>query len=97
MKALKPLKDIVILSAVKSDEKMAGGLLFKPLTIDDDITEGKVVAVGRGYLTQAGQIVPLEVKEGDTVLFHKSSAVEIKFHGETFYRLREEQIVSGVK
>jgi len=94
---LRPLRDVVFVSIIKGDEKVAGGLLYKPLTVEDGVVEGKVVAVGSGLITDSGHIVPLEVKEGDRVLFHKASAMEVKHNGETLYRLREEQILTGLQ
>lgn len=94
---LKPLRDCLIVSVIKADEKMAGGLLYRPATVDEDQIEGKVVAVGSGLIADNGAIVPLEVQVGDVVLFHKSIAVPVKHNGETYHRLREEQIISLVK
>ncbi len=92
---LKPLRDFIVVSVVKSEEKV--GLIYKPATIDEKIVTGKVLAVGSGYLTDNGSIVPLEVQAGDSVLFNKQMSVEVKHDGETVYLLREEHVLSVVR
>jgi chaperonin GroES len=96
--SLQPLRDFLVVSVIKSnaDEKMGGGLLYKPATVDEKIVTGTVVAVGSGHITDTG-IVPLEVKAGYSVLFNKGMTVEVKHNGETFYLLREEHILSAVR
>jgi chaperonin GroES len=93
---IKPLRDHVIVSAIKADEKTESGLIFKPGIVDEKFLNGKVLAVGSGYLTDSGTIVPLEVQVGDTVAFSRQMAVEAKHQGETFFNLREENILHVV-
>lgn len=97
--SLQPLRDFLVVSITKSnaDEKMGGGLLYKPATVDEKIVTGKVIAAGSGYLTDSGAVVPLEVKEGDVILFNKQMAVEVKHNGETMHLMREEHILSVVR
>ena len=92
--SLKPLRDFIVVSVTKTEEKI--GLIYKPSTVDEKIVTGRVLAAGSGYLTDSGSIVPLEVKEGDSVLFNKQMSVEVKHQGETFFLLREEHILSVV-
>jgi chaperonin GroES len=94
---LKPLKDFLVVSVIKTEDKTASGLLYKPATIEEKIVSGTVVAAGRGYLTDNGSIIPLEAKAGDTVLFNKQMAVEVKHNNKTFYLLREEHVLSAVE
>lgn len=94
--SLKPLRDFIVVSVPKSDDKTASGLLYKPSTVDEKIVTGRVLAAGSGYLTDNGSIVPLEVKVGDSVLFNKQMSVEVKHDGETVFLLREEHILSVV-
>ena len=94
---LQPLRDFIVVSVVKGDEKTDSGLLFKPSTIDEKIVTGKVLAVGSGYLTDSGSIVPLEVRAGDSILFNKQMSVEVKNNGETMFLLREEHVLSVVR
>jgi len=95
--SLKPLRDFIVVSIAKAEEKTASGLLYKPSTIDEKIVTGTVLAVGSGYLTDSGTVVPLEVSTGDTILFNKQMSVEVKHGGESVYLLREEHILSVVK
>lgn len=94
---LKPLRDFIVVSVGKADEKTPSGLLYKPLTVDEKIVTGTIVAAGSGYLTDSGTVVPLEVVKGDTILFNKQMSVEVKHNGETMYLLREEHILSVVQ
>lgn len=94
---LKPLRDFIVVSVVKSDDKTASGLLYKPSTVDEKIVTGKVLSVGSGYLTDNGSIVPLEVLTGDSVLFNKQMSVEVKHDGETVFLLREEHVLSVIR
>ena len=91
--SVKPLRDFLVVSVVKEDDKMAGGLLYKPSTVEDKVVNGKVLAVGSGYLTDSGTIVPLEVQAGNTIVFNKNYAVEVKQSGESYFLLREEHVI----
>lgn len=94
--SLKPLRDFMVVSVMKENEKTESGLIFKPATTEEKVSTGKVVAVGSGYLTDSGTIVPLEVKAGDTIKFNKNMSVEVKDNGETYVLLREEHVLSVV-
>ena len=91
--SVRPLRDAVIVSRIKEDERAGSGLIIKPSTVENRVVNGKVLAVGSGHLTNAGAVVPLEVQVGDVVVFDKQLAVELKIDGETVYRLREEHIL----
>lgn len=94
--SLKPLRDFIVVSINKAEEKSPGGIVFVPSTVDQKVVSAKVLAVGSGYLTDGGQIAPLEVKAGDTILFNKQMSVEVKDQGDTVYLLREEHVLSVV-
>lgn len=94
--SLKPLRDFIVVTVNKADEKTESGLLFRPSTVDEKIVTGKVVAVGSGYLTDNGSVTPLEVEAGQTVLFNKQMSVEVKHNGEILHLLREEHVLSVV-
>lgn len=95
--SFKPLRDHIVVSVVKAEEKTESGLLYRPATaVDEKIVSGKVIAVGSGYLTDNGAVVPLEVHVGDVVLFSKQMSVEVKHGGETAFLLREENVLSVV-
>jgi chaperonin GroES len=72
MSNFRPLHDRVVLRRLTAEEKTAGGIII-PGTAQEKPTEGEVVAVGPGARNEQGQIVPLEVKAGDKVLFGKWS------------------------
>ena len=96
--SLHPLRDFIVVSVPKqSEEKMAGGLLYKPSTVDEKMVTGTIVAAGSGHLADNGTTIPLEVKAGDQILFNKQMSVEVKHNGETMYLLREEHILSVVR
>lgn len=94
--SLKPLRDFIVVSVPKAAEEKVG-LIIKPLTVDEKIVTGKVLAVGSGYLTDSGAVVPLEVSVGDSILFNKQMSVEVKHNGETAYLMREEHVLSVVQ
>lgn len=94
--SLKPLRDFIVVSVPKPSETTESGLIIRPAMVDEKVVTGKVLAVGTGHLTTSTAIVPLEVHVGDTVLFNKQMAVEVKHNGETVHLLREEHILSVV-
>jgi chaperonin GroES len=94
--SLKPLREFIVVSVPKVAEEKVG-LIFKPATIDEKIVTGTVLAAGSGHLTASGAVTPLEVQAGDSVLFNKQMAVEVKHNGETVYLLREEHVLSVVQ
>jgi chaperonin GroES len=95
--SLRPLRDFIVVSVIKSDEKTASGLLYKPSIVEEKIVTGTVLSTGTGYLTDGGAVVPLDVQAGDTVLFNKQMSVEVKHQGETFFLLREEHVLSVIR
>lgn len=93
---LQPLRDFIVVTVPKQTEEKVG-LLYKPATVDEKIVTGTIVAAGSGYLTDSGNVVPLEVKAGDQILFNRQMSVEVKHNGETMYLLREEHVLSVVR
>ena len=94
---LTPIRDGIICEAPekKTDERIGGGLLYKPDTIDNPEIEATVVAVGSGRITNNG-VLPLEVVVGDRVLFRRHGAAEVKFDNKTYLVLREDQVICKV-
>ena len=74
------------------EEKTAGGLII-PDTAKEKPSKGEIVAAGKGRVTEDGKILPLEVKIGDKVLFGKWSGTELKFNGEEYLMMKEEDIL----
>lgn len=90
---LRPLQDRVIVKRLKSEEKTAGGIII-PDSAKEKPQEGRVVAAGKGKVTDDGKLQPLEVKKGDVVLFSKYGGTEINIDGEEHLILREEDILA---
>ncbi|MEM7569484.1 MAG: co-chaperone GroES [Pseudomonadota bacterium] len=88
----RPLHDRVLVRRLDSEEKTAGGIII-PDTAKEKPQEGEVVAVGSGARNDAGEITPLEVKAGDTILFGKWSGTEVKLDGEELIIMKESDIL----
>lgn len=91
--SFRPLNDRVLVKRLDSEEKTAGGL-FIPESAKEKPSQAKVIAVGSGRLLNDGTRAPLEVKEGDIVLFGKYVGTEVKHGGEEYLVLREEDILA---
>ena len=90
----RPLHDRVLVEREESEEKTAGGIII-PDTAKEKPMQGKIVAVGSGARDEQGKVTPLDVKEGDTVLFGKWSGTEIKLDG-TDYLIMKESDIMGI-
>jgi chaperonin GroES len=88
----KPLHDRVVVSRFAEETKTAGGIII-PDSAQEKPSEGKIVAVGKGARGEDGSVTPLDVKEGDHVLFGKFGGTEIKVDGEELMILRESDIL----
>ena len=93
---VRPLQDRVIVKRVDEEQITKGGIII-PDTAKEKPIEGKVVAVGNGKILESGKKVPLEVKEGDLILFGKYSGTEIKVDGEEHLIMREDDIIAVVE
>jgi chaperonin GroES len=92
---VRPLYDRVIVKRLEAEEKTAGGL-FIPDTAKEKPIQGQVMAVGNGKRTDKGEVLSLEVKVNDRVLFGKYSGTEIKLDGQERVILREDEILAIV-
>ena len=88
----KPLYDRVLVERLESEEKTSGGIII-PDTAKEKPMEGLVIAVGNGTRSEKGDIVPLQVKPGDKVLFGKWSGNEIKLDGKDYLVMKESDIM----
>ena len=77
----RPLHDRVVIRRLTPDEKTKGGIII-PDTVQEKPSEGEVIAVGPGARNEKGDIIPLDIKAGDRVLFGKWSGSEVKIDGE---------------
>jgi chaperonin GroES len=87
-----PLHDRVLVRRIEESETTAGGIII-PETAKDKPQEGEVIAVGKGKIGEDGKLRPLELKDGDRVLFGKYSGTEIKIDGEELVIMREEEVL----
>ncbi len=93
---IRPLQDRVIVKRLEEEEKTKGGIII-PDTAKEKPQEGKVIAVGKGKMTEDGKVVPLDVKAGDKILFGKYAGTEIKIEGEEHLIMREEDILGIIE
>ncbi len=92
----RPLHDRVVIRRVDAEEKTSGGIII-PDTAQEKPMEGVVVAAGPGARNEQGQIVALEVKAGDRILFGKWSGTEVKLDGEELLIMKELDIMGIVE
>ena len=90
---IRPLNDRVIVKRVEEERKTVGGIII-PDTAKEKPQEGKIVAAGPGKRDDDGKRIPLEVKEGDRILFSKYAGTEIKINGEEHIFMREDDILA---
>jgi chaperonin GroES len=89
---VRPLHDRIIIQRIEEGEQKVGGIII-PDTAKEKPQQGKVIAVGLGK-REKGDRIPLDVKEGDTILFGKYSGQEIKIDGEEYLIMREDEVLA---
>jgi len=89
---IRPLGDRILVKRIKEEEKTKGGIII-PDTAKEKPQEGKVVAVGKGKMTEQGKLLTPDVKAGDKILFGKYSGSEVKIDDEEHLILREDDIL----
>ena len=87
-----PLHDRILVRRIEEAETTRGGIIV-PDTGKEKPQEGEVISAGKGKINEEGKIRPLDVKEGDRILFGKYSGTEIKLDGEEFIIMREEEVL----
>ncbi len=90
---LRPLYDRIVVKALTEDQKTAGGIII-PDSAKEKPTKGEVMAVGNGMVTSDGTTRAMELKVGDTVLYKKWGADEVKVDGEDLLVMREEDVIA---
>jgi len=93
---IQPLADRVVIQAMDEGEQMRGGL-YIPDTAKEKPSQGHVVAVGPGKLSDEGNRIEMDVKVGDKVLYGKYSGTDVTLDGEEYLILRESDILAVVK
>ncbi|HEU4661102.1 MAG TPA: co-chaperone GroES [Pseudolabrys sp.] len=92
----RPLHDRVCVRRLDAEEKTAGGIII-PDTAKEKPQQGEVIAVGPGARNEKGELVPLDVKAGDRVLFGKWSGTEVKIDGEELLIMKESDILGIIE
>ena len=87
-----PLHDRILVRRIAEGETTRGGIII-PESAKEKPQEGEVVSVGKGKIKEEGKVRPLDVKEGDRILFGKYSGTEIKLDGQDFIIMREEEVL----
>jgi chaperonin GroES len=87
-----PLHDRILVRRVEEGDTTRGGIII-PDSAKDKPQEGEVIAAGKGKISEEGKVRPLDVKDGDRILFGKYSGTEIKLDGEEFVIMREEEVL----
>ena len=93
MAKVRPLHDRLLIKRIEEKETVKGGIII-PDSAKEKPQQGKVIAVGNGKIKDDGKRIPLDVKEGDTILFGKYSGQEIKIEGEEFLIMREDEVLA---
>ncbi len=93
--SVRPLHDRIIVQRIEEGEQKIGGIII-PDSAKEKPQQGKVIAVGAGKIKDDGKRIPLDVKEGDTILFGKYSGQEIKISGEEHLIMREDEVLAIV-
>ena len=92
----RPLHDRVVVRRIDAEEKTKGGIII-PDTAKEKPMEGEVIAVGPGARDEQGQIVALDVKAGDRVLFGKWSGTEVRIDGEELLIMKESDVMGIIE
>ena len=93
---MKPLHDRIIVRRIEEGEQKVGGIII-PDSAKEKPQQGKVIAVGAGKIKDDGKRVPLDVKEGDTILFGKYTSQEVKLEGEEYLIMREDEVLAVIE
>ena len=93
---IRPLHDRIIVERVEEETTTAGGIII-PDTAKEKPQKGKIVAVGKGKITEDGKILALDVKVGDKVLFGKYAGTDIKIEGNEYLMMREDDILGVIE
>jgi chaperonin GroES len=89
---VRPLQDRVLVERLEEETKTAGGIII-PDNNKEKPAQGKIMAVGQGYLLDNGSYRALEVKEGDTVIFGKYAGTEVKVEGKDYLIMKQDDIL----
>ena len=87
-----PLHDRILVRRVEEADTTRGGIII-PDSAKDKPQEGEVISAGKGKISEEGKVRPLDVREGDRILFGKYAGTEIKIDGEDFIIMKEDEVL----
>lgn len=93
---IRPLNDRILVKRLEEEEKTAGGIII-PDSAKEKPAEGEIVAVGPGKLSDKGERMTLQVKEGDRVLFSKYGGTDVNIDGGEYLIMREDDVLGVVE
>ena len=93
---IRPLQDRILVKRIEEEEKTEGGIII-PDTAKEKPIEGRVIAVGKGKVSEDGKVRPLDVKKGDRILFGKYAGTEVKLEGEEHLIMREDDVLGVIE
>ena len=94
--ALRPLHDRILVQRIEEEEQKAGSIII-PDSAKEKPQQGKVIAVGAGKADKDGKRIPLDVTNGDTILFGKYSGQEVRVDGEDYLIMREDEVLAVIE
>ncbi|MBX9778092.1 MAG: co-chaperone GroES [Xanthobacteraceae bacterium] len=91
----RPLHDRVVVRRITADEKTKGGIII-PDTAQEKPSQGEIIAVGPGGRDESGKLIPIDLRNGDKVLFGKWSGTEVKIDGEELLIMKESDVMGVI-
>ncbi|MDE0679272.1 MAG: co-chaperone GroES [Gammaproteobacteria bacterium] len=93
---IRPLQDRVLIRRTEEERKSPGGIVIPDSATEKPI-RGEVIAAGKGKVLENGEVLPLELKAGDKVLFGKYSGTEVKVDGEELLVMKEDDVMAVIE
>jgi chaperonin GroES len=93
---IRPLNDRILVKRLEEEEKTAGGIII-PDSAKEKPAEGEIVAIGPGKMNDAGERAAMDVKVGDRVLFSKYGGTDVKYDGDDYLIMREDDILGVIE
>ncbi len=93
---IRPLHDRVLVRRMEEETMSAGGIVL-PGSATEKPNQGEIIAAGKGRILESGDVRPMDVKNGDMVLFGQYAGTEVKVEGETLIMMREEDIMGVIE
>ena len=93
---IRPLANRVVVERIEEEEVKKGGIII-PDTAKEKPQKGRVIAVGPGRKTEDGKVIPVDVKEGDVVIFSKYAGTEVEIEDKKYLVMREDEILGVIE